>query len=101
MRIRVSKAAERELDKIFVYWAQRAGVEVADRLIDSIEERFVVLGDFPDAGRKSDEIAPGVFRFPAGKYLIYYRKVRSMIHVLHVFHGARDQSRAFTPGPSK
>jgi plasmid stabilization system protein ParE len=97
MRIRVSKAAERELDKIFVYWAQRAGVEVADRLIDSIEERFVALGGFPDAGRKSDEIAPGVFRFPAGKYLIYYRKKRSVIQVLHVFHGARDQSRAFTP----
>jgi toxin ParE1/3/4 len=101
MRIRVSKAAERELDKIFVYWAQRAGVEVADRLIDSIEERFLALSRFPDAGRKSDEIAPGVFRFPAGKYLICYRKKQSMIHVLHVFHGARDQSNAFTPEASK
>jgi plasmid stabilization system protein ParE len=95
MRVRISKAAERELDQILVYWAHRAGVEVADRLIDSIEERFVAFGNFPDAGLKSDEIAPGVFRFPAGKYLIYYRKVRSMVHVLHVFHGTRDRARAF------
>jgi toxin ParE1/3/4 len=101
MRIRVSKAAERELDKIFVYWAQRAGVEVADRLIDSIEERFIALSDFPDAGRECDEIAPDVFRFPAGKYLIYYRKKRSIIDVVHVFHGARDLARAFTPEGSK
>jgi plasmid stabilization system protein ParE len=95
MRIRVSKAAERELDNLFVYWAERAGVEAADRLIDSIEERFVALGEFPGAGRNSDEIAPGVFRFPAGNYLIYYRKVKSMVHVLHVIHGARDQAHAF------
>jgi plasmid stabilization system protein ParE len=31
----------------------------------------------------------------AGKYLIYYRKKRGIIHILHVFHGARDQARAF------
>jgi len=37
MRFHLTKTAERELDQIFVYWAQRAGVEVADKLIDSIE----------------------------------------------------------------
>jgi toxin ParE1/3/4 len=97
MRFRVSKVAERELDKIFVYWAQRAGVDIADKLIDSIEERFIALGDYPSAGRKCDEIEPGVFRFPAGKYLIYYRRKRGVIHILHVLHGAREQVRAFTP----
>jgi plasmid stabilization system protein ParE len=63
MKFRVSKKAERDLDEIFVYWAQRAGVEVADKLLDSIEERFSLIGDYPNAGRKCDEIAPGVFSF--------------------------------------
>lgn len=94
MQFRVTKKAERELDRIFVYWAQRAGVDVADRLIDSIEEQFALLGDYPSTGRKCDELAPGVFSFLAGKYLIYYRKKRGIVYILHVFHGARDQVRA-------
>ena len=100
MPFRVSKVAEREMDAIFVYWAQRVGVEVADRLVDSIQERFVALGDYPLARRKCDEIAPGIFSFPAGKYLIYYRRKRALIIILHVVHGAREQSRAFTPESS-
>jgi len=95
MQFHVTKKAERELDQIFVYCAQRAGVDVADRLIDSIEERFALLGDYPFVGRKCDELAPGVLRFPAGEYLIYYCKKRGMIQILHVLHGARDQKRAF------
>ena len=95
MRFHVTKTAERELEAIFVYWARRAGLEVADKLIDSIEERFALIGERPDVGRNCDEIAPGVFRFLAGNYRIYYRKKRGIIHILHVFHGAQDQARAF------
>lgn len=93
MRFHVTKSAERDLDEIFVYWARRAGLDVADRLIDSIEERFALLGDYPSVGRKCEEIAPGVCRFLAGDYLIYYRKERSVIKILHILHGARDQAR--------
>jgi toxin ParE1/3/4 len=96
MRIHVSKEAEEDLDEIFVYWARRAGLEVADRLVDAIQGRFALLGEFSQVGRKCDEIAPGVLSFPAGKYLIYYRKARGIVQILHVFHGARDQARAFT-----
>jgi plasmid stabilization system protein ParE len=31
MRYRVSEDAERDLEEIFVYWAKRAGLEIADR----------------------------------------------------------------------
>jgi toxin ParE1/3/4 len=95
MRYRVSGAAESDLDEIFLYWAQRAGPEAADRLIDSIIERFWLLGEHPGAGRQCDEIAPGAKCFPAGKYLIYYRRTRRGIDILHVFHGARQQKAAF------
>jgi plasmid stabilization system protein ParE len=42
-----------------------------------------------------EDIAAGVKSFPAGKYLIYYRKTRRGTEILHVFHGAQDQRRAF------
>ena len=95
-RYRASRDAEFDLDEIFLYWAQRAGLEAADRLIDSITERFSLLGEYPDAGKPLDEIVVGVRCFPAGKYLIYYRRTRRRTEILHIFHGARDQKRAWS-----
>jgi toxin ParE1/3/4 len=94
MRLRVSRSAQSDLDDIFVYWAKRAGLDVADRLIDAMEEQFALLAERPLMGRKCEEIAAGVRCFPAGKYLIYYRKARGALEILHVFHGARDQESA-------
>jgi toxin ParE1/3/4 len=95
MRYRVSKDANQDLDQIFLYWAKRVGLKVADKLVDSIIDRFWVLGECPDAGRPCEHIAAGVKCFPAGKYLIYYRKTRRGTEILHIFHGALDQRRAF------
>jgi toxin ParE1/3/4 len=95
VRYRISRDAEQDLDEIFLYWAKRAGLKVADRLIDSVTERFWLLGEHPDAGVSAGDVATGVKCFPAGKYLIYYRKTRRGIDILHVFHGARDQTQAF------
>lgn len=94
MRYRVGKGAERDLDEIFAYWAERASPEVADRIIDGVVERFGLLGEYPEAGRSSKDIAAGVKCFPAGRYLIYYRRTRRGTDILHVFHGARDQREA-------
>jgi toxin ParE1/3/4 len=89
---RVSQDAERDLEEIFVYWAERASLATADRLIEAVVNRFWLLGEYPGSGRPSDEIARGVKCFPAGKYLIYYRAARKGVDILH---GARDQKRAF------
>ena len=94
-RFRVSDHAKLDLQEVFRYWSERAGPEVAGRLIDGIVERFWILGQYPDAGRPCDNIAPGVKCFPAGRYLIYYRKIRSGVEVAHVFHGARHQKKAW------
>ncbi|MGH9598753.1 MAG: type II toxin-antitoxin system RelE/ParE family toxin [Bryobacteraceae bacterium] len=95
MRIRVSRPAQRDLDEIFAYWARRASLDVADRLIEAIGEQLALLAELPQIGRRCDEIAPRVRCFPAGKYLIYYRRGRGTIQILHVVHGARDQGGAF------
>jgi toxin ParE1/3/4 len=87
MRYRVSEDAERDLDGIFLYWATRASLEAADRVVDRITERFWLLGEHPDAGKPAGGIGAGVKCFPAGKYLICYRKTRHGTDILHIFHG--------------
>jgi toxin ParE1/3/4 len=95
MSYRVSKDAQQDLDEIFLYWAKRAGLRATERLVDSITGRFWILGEHPDAGRFCEDIAVNVRCFAAGKYLIYYRKTRRGTDILHIFHAARDQKRAF------
>jgi plasmid stabilization system protein ParE len=90
-RYRVSRDAEFDLDEIFLYWAQRASLEAAYRLIDSITDRFGLLGEYAYAGKPLDEIVAGVKCFPAG---IYYQRAGRGIEILDI-HGARDQKRAF------
>jgi toxin ParE1/3/4 len=95
MRYRVTKEAERELDEILDYWATRASPDIAGRLIDSIVDRFWLLGAHPNSGRRCDDLGARVRCFPAGKYLIYYRAGRNKTEILHIFHGARNQRQAF------
>jgi len=94
-RYRVSKAAERDLDLIFLYWAERAGVEVADRLIDAVTDRFWLVGEHPGAGIACEDIDRGVRCFAAGMHLIYYKRMRGGVEILHVFDGRRDQNKAW------
>jgi plasmid stabilization system protein ParE len=66
MAHRVAPEAEAELDNIWYYVAKESGsVEIADRLIDSITERFYLLACHPHIGRHRDEdCAPACVVFP-------------------------------------
>jgi toxin ParE1/3/4 len=95
MLYRISEDAQLDLEEIFLYWADRASLAAADRIVDRITERFWLLGEHPKVGKSTSDIASGVRCFPAGKYLIYYRNASRGTDILHIFHGARDQRRAF------
>ena len=45
-----------DLDDIWYYAAKNSGsMDIADRLIDSITDRFFLLADYPHLGRARDE----------------------------------------------
>jgi toxin ParE1/3/4 len=92
MAHRVAPQAEAELDNIWYYVAKESGsVEIADRLIDSITERFYLLACHPHIGRHRDEdLRPGLRSFPVGEYVIIYRVEEKDVLILHVFRGSRD-----------
>jgi toxin ParE1/3/4 len=88
--------AKADLDEIWLYVARQAGLETADRVLDSITDRFPMLARMPAAGRARDEIERGTRSFAAGDYLIFYRKARrSGIVIARVLHGARDPHKAW------
>ena len=94
-RFRLSQAASADLDDTWVYVAQQGSESAANRLIDSITERFPVLLQMPQSGRKRDEVRSGLRSHPVSNYVIYYRKMKTGIEIVRVIHGARDVAKAF------
>ena len=62
----------------------------ADRFIDLLTHHFRLLGDFPQAGRRRDQLRSGYRSFPVGEYLIFYRITEPGVQIMHVVHGRRD-----------
>jgi toxin ParE1/3/4 len=97
MDLRVAPQAESDLDEIWYFLAiQSSNIEVADRVIDSITARFVLLARQPYIGRRRDEdLRPGVRSFVVGDYVIAYRVDGDNVRILRVLRGSRDIEALF------
>jgi toxin ParE1/3/4 len=94
---RLAVPAREDLVGIWEFIAEESGeARAADRAVDAIIQRLVMLAHNPRAGRLRDEIGPGVRSFPAGAYIIYYRLgTGGRLTIARVLHGSRDQAAAY------
>jgi toxin ParE1/3/4 len=94
--IRTSQAGS-DLNEIWYYVATKSGnLDVADRLIDSITDRFTLLARYPNIGRARDEdLRLGLRSFPVGEYVIMYRIQAEDVLILRVLRGSRDIEALF------
>jgi plasmid stabilization system protein ParE len=71
-RLRISAAAQRDLDDIWNYVvSQSINLETGNKVLDEIGQRFGLLRHSPLAGRRrDDDFHPGDRSFPAGNYVI-------------------------------
>ncbi len=97
MAHRVAPLAEADLDDIWCYVAKEtSSIEVANRLIDSITDRFFLLASQPYIGRARDEdFGVGSRSFPVGEYVIVYCVEDEDVLILRVAHGRRDIEALF------
>ena len=96
MAHRLAPQVEVELDDIWYYVARESGsIEIADRLIDSITDRFYLLASHPYVGRLREDLRPGLRSFPVGQYTVIYRIDETDVLILHVLHSHRDILRIF------
>ena len=97
MAHRVASRAEADLDDIWFYVARESGsIEIANRLIDTITDRFFVLANFPYIGRSRDEdFGSGCRSVTVGEYVIVYCVENEDALILRVVHGRRDLEALF------
>jgi toxin ParE1/3/4 len=87
-----SPEADSDLENIWNYVAMDSSSHrIADRLIDSITDRFFLLATHPNIGRSRDEdLRPGLRSFSVGAFVIIYRIQGTDVLILRVLHGTRD-----------
>jgi toxin ParE1/3/4 len=97
-RYRISDAARADLDAIWLYVAERGGIDAADRLIDAIMDGIRLLARHPGMGRERDDLATDLRGFPVpdyAHYLIFYRQTDGPIDIVRVLQGSQDLPSLF------
>jgi toxin ParE1/3/4 len=92
-----SPQADSDLESIWYYVASETGnLELADRVIDSITDRFLLLAKYPNIGRRrDDDLRPGLCSIPVGEYIIIYRVQAHDVVILRVLRGSRNIQALF------
>ena len=97
MAHRLAPRAETDLDDIWSFVAKEIGsIEIANRLIDTLTDRFFMLAGFPYVGRaRDDDFGPGCRSVAVGEYVIVYCVENVDVLILRVVHGRRDLEALF------
>ena len=97
MAHRVAPRAEADLDDIWLYIAKESGsIEIANRLIDTITQRFHTLAQFPYIGHSREEdFGPGYHSLAVGEHVIVYCVENEDALILRVVHGRRQLEALF------
>jgi toxin ParE1/3/4 len=91
-----TQQAETDLAEILDYLDQRSPT-AAERLATAIDERCVLLGQFPELGRVREELAAGLRSLSVERYVLFYRVTANAVEILRILHGSRDIDSIMKP----
>jgi toxin ParE1/3/4 len=104
-RVRKREAAKRDLIQQWVWYAENAGIEVADRFIEATDSTLRILALQPESGPRTSMGKPelqGMRTFPVSdgfeKILLFYFPLQDGIDLVRVAHGSRDLERLLAEG---
>lgn len=87
----LSAAGRLDLLQIWIYLAEHASIDVADKVLADIEAGILRVARSPGHGHRRPDLTERDVRFyRVHSYLIVYRPDKKPIHVLRVLHAARD-----------
>lgn len=90
---RLTPAAERDLEAIWIYTAQQWNVEQANHYTGRLTAAFATLAQSPKMAPVCDHIRPGYRRQRVERHMIYFRITNYGIAVIRILHQRMDVSR--------
>jgi toxin ParE1/3/4 len=104
-RVLKREAARRDLIQQWVWYAENAGIDVADRFLTAVDLTLGILASQPESGSRtlmSKTELQEMRRFPVSdgfeKILLFYFPLRDGVDLVRVVHGDRDLRRLFVEG---
>jgi toxin ParE1/3/4 len=104
-RILKREAAQRDFVALWVWYAENADGETADRFLLAAESTLATLAGQPEAGLRTLFIRPdlqGMRRFPVSdgfeKILLFDFPLQDGVDLVRVVHGSRDLERLLAEG---
>lgn len=91
---RLAEQAESDLREIWIFISEH-DESAADRLVEAIFEKFELLANHKEIGRRQDDLLVGMRMFPFKKYHIYYFPTEEGAEIYRVLHGRRDTKEEF------
>lgn len=90
MKFRIWRHPQVEEDLLDIWlFIAKDSIAAADRLIDAIEERCLLLADYPEIGPARPEIGPDIRALSVRDHLVLYRRTEGRVEIVRVVHGAR------------
>ena len=90
MGYRLSRAAEDDIQNIYVFSADRFGADQAERYFAGLFETFEFLARFPEAARLRTELSHSARVHPYKSHIIIYRLDGDDVFIQRVRHGSED-----------
>ncbi len=85
----LTEAAEHDVREIWEYVAE-FDLTAADKMIDLVFEKFQLLADHKEIGRRQDDFVIEMRMFPFKKYQIFYFPNENGVEIYRVLHSARN-----------
>lgn len=90
---RLTPAAERDLESIWVYTFRQWGAVRANKYVESLTEAFTKLAHLPEIAPTCDHIRPGYRRYGVGRHILYFRTTSYGIAIVRILHDRMDAPR--------
>jgi toxin ParE1/3/4 len=92
MNLKISRAAELDLEEIWLFSAETWSVEQADRYIHLIFDQLDHLCRQPESGSDVGDLRKGYRRVKVQSHQIFYRisSNREALEVMRILHGRMD-----------
>ncbi len=90
---RLTPAAERDLENIWLYTLQQWSIEQADRYVGILVDAFAELAQSPNSAPSCDHIRQGYRRRSVERHMIYFRITNYGVSIVRVLHERMDVSR--------
>jgi addiction module RelE/StbE family toxin len=95
----ISKSADRDLDEILTYMAEKlANPQAASAFADELDRHYDTLARQPlifEPSRHGRLREKGYRRFPVKNYLVFYTvdENRRTVHIARIFYGRQDYEK--------